>query len=297
MTDPTTGAAALEILSPGIQTLIQDLGRPGLAAVGVGRSGAADRGSFRRGAALVGNPDAAAALEVLLGGLQVRVHGAVTLAVTGADLAVAVNGDPVRGKGSAADIVFSVDDGSVVTLGNARRGLRGYLSVAGGIDVPPVLGSRSTDTLADLGPARPQRGDLLPVGIAAPRRDSPAAATVLPDGELLLRVIRGPRDDWFADPELLVRTAWAVSPRSDRIGVRVTGGDLRRSAGRGELPSEGMVHGCLQVPPNGEPVLLMPDHPVTGGYPVIGVVIDADLDLIAQARPGQSVRFRWAESG
>jgi KipI family sensor histidine kinase inhibitor len=286
----TKPAAALEILATGAQTLVQDLGRSALAGIGVGRSGAADRGSFRRGAALVGNADDSAALEVLLGGLKVRALGRLTMAVTGSDLPVTVDGRSVDRSGP-----FVVDDGAIVSLGIARRGLRGYLSVAGGIDVPPVLGSRASDTLAGLGPARPQRGDLLPVGSpGSVHRAAVLEVTELPTDELVLRVVAGPRADWFIDPEVLVRAAWSVSPRSDRIGVRLTGATVERAAGRGELASEGMVTGCLQVPPDGEPVLLMPDHPVTGGYPVIGVVVDADLDRVAQARPGQSIRFRWA---
>lgn len=285
--------AVLEVVRPGPLTLIQDLGRPGLAAIGVGRSGAADRVSWRRGAALVGNADDAAALEVLLGGLTVRVHRGARMAVTGAELPVTCDRIPVD-TGAA----FDVADGVTVRLGTARRGLRGYLSVSGGIEVPAVLGSRSADTLAGLGPRRLHTGDRLPIG--TPTAAAPAVippAPDLPTGELTLRVVRGPRDDWFADPEALIGTPWSMSPDSNRVGLRLDGDPLRRSgSGDGELPSEGMVRGCLQVPPDGRPVLLMPDHPVTGGYPVIGVVVDADVDRAAQARPGQPIRFRWADS-
>lgn len=314
MADQAGTVRGLEVVATGPLALIQDLGRPGLASVGVGRSGAADRTAFRRGAALVGNSQQCAAIEVLLGGLRVRARGDLTIAVTGAPMTVTVNGDIVD-----TARFLGVPDGATVTLGSARAGLRGYLSVRGGIAVPPVLGSRSTDTLAGLGPTALRAGDLLPVG---PPSDSsaqtrPAPESALPPSSQVLdrspdvrriggpatalapfelEVIRGPRFDWFADPDVLVTTDWVMSPHSDRVGLRMTGGALERTPQKGgvELPSEGMVLGCLQVPPSGCPVLLMPDHPVTGGYPVIGVVTDAAMDLAAQARPGRQIRFRWS---
>lgn len=281
---------ALEVVAPGVLSLIQDRGPPGLGCIGVGRSGAADLGSFRRGAALVGNSDDAAAIEVLMGGLRLKAQTELTMAVTGADAPVTIDGESVAAAGP-----FDVPAGSRVALGMARRGLRCYLSIRGGIDVPRVLGSRATDTLSGIGPAALAAGDVLPIGLpTAVRPDTDCPTTALPDDAVTLGVIRGPRDDWFADPEQLVSTSWLMSPRSDRVGLRLTGGTLERSAfGHGELPSEGMVRGCLQVPPNGEPVLLMPDHPVTGGYPVIGVVTGASMDLAAQCRPGQQIRFQW----
>ncbi|MDQ6657094.1 MAG: biotin-dependent carboxyltransferase family protein [Actinomycetota bacterium] len=285
------GSRELEVVAPGVLSLVQDLGRRGFGSAGVGRSGAADRAAFRRGGELVGNAVDAAAIEVLLGGLTARANGELLMAVTGAASAVTVDNhgvDPAR--------AFEVTPGAVVALGMASRGLRSYLAFRGGIDVPPVLGSRSTDTLSAIGPAPLTAGQFLPIGSAAgfePETNCPA--TPLPDDIVTLEIVRGPRDEWFADPEQLVSTDWQMSPRSDRVGLRLTGGRLRRSdRGRGELPSEGMVLGCLQVPPWGEPVLLMPDHPVTGGYPVIGVVTESSMDLAAQCRPGQQLRFRWA---
>ncbi|MDQ2845311.1 MAG: biotin-dependent carboxyltransferase family protein [Actinomycetota bacterium] len=286
------GTGGLEVVAPGMLSLVQDLGRPGFGSVGVGRSGAADLAAFRRGSAMVGNGVDAAAVEVLLGGLTLQAHADLLLAVTGATAAVTIDDEKVDTAQA-----FEVTPGVVVAIGMAERGLRCYLAVRGGIDVPLVLGSRSTDTLSGIGPAALVAGQLLPIGSAngfEPETDSPA--TALPDEVVVLEVIRGPRDDWFADPELLVSTSWQMSPHSDRVGLRLTGGTLPRSdRGRGELPSEGMVRGCLQVPPGGEPVLLMPDHPVTGGYPVIGVVTESSMDLAAQCRPGQRLRFRWAD--
>ncbi|MGI8418108.1 MAG: biotin-dependent carboxyltransferase family protein [Nakamurella sp.] len=284
------GDGGLEVVAPGILSLVQDLGRPGFGSVGVGRSGAADVAAFRRGSAMVGNAVDAAAVEVLLGGLTLRAHADLLLAVTGATAAVTVDNEKIE-----AAQAFEVTPGAVVSLGLAGRGLRCYLAVRGGIDVPPVLGSRSTDTLSGIGPVALTAGQRLEIGsLGAHEPETDCPATALPDEVVILEVALGPRDDWFADPEQLVSASWQLSPRSDRVGLRLTGGALARSdRGRGELPSEGMVRGCLQVPPGGEPVLLMADHPVTGGYPVIGVVTESSMDLAAQCRPGQQVRFQW----
>lgn len=179
-------------------------------------------------------------------------------------------------------------------LGHPTRGLRSYLAVRGGVDVEPVLGSRSTDLLSGVGPAPLTNGIRLPVGNAAgefPDVDIAATAELL--DEPVLRVIPGPRDDWFEPSALhtLVSTPYTVTPKSNRVGVRLKGPSLRRSRD-GELLSEGMVTGALQVPPDGQPILFLADHPTTGGYPVIAVVHSADHHLAAQLRPGQTVRFR-----
>ncbi|HYH31424.1 MAG TPA: biotin-dependent carboxyltransferase family protein, partial [Pseudonocardia sp.] len=182
--------------------------------------------------------------------------------------------------------------GQVLRLGTPPTGLRTYLAVRGGITVPPVLGSRSTDVLSGLGPEKLAPGTVLPVGPepdAVPLVDV-APVAVPPGGEVVLRAVPGPRADFLADPTAPARTTWTASSRSDRVGMRLEGGTLDR-AGPGELPSEGIVRGALQVPPGGEPVLFLADHPVTGGYPVVAVVLDADVDRAAQVRPGQQVRF------
>jgi biotin-dependent carboxylase-like uncharacterized protein len=281
---------ALEVLESGLLTLVQDLGRVGYASIGVGGSGAADRAAFRLGARLLAQPYAAAALEVTFGGLSIRVHGEVQLALTGAPTPAAVDG---RGVGYFGP--FNLSDGEVLTLGNPQIGLRSYLSVRGGVDVSPVLGSRSTDTLSELGPAPVQTGDILPVGPAPatfPNVDL-APTPGLSAGTLPLRALPGPRDDWLSDIDALATTDWTVSSHSDRVGVRLTGEPLQRHTSRleQELPSEGVVRGSIQVPPSGEPVVFLADHPVTGGYPVVGVLLDHDIDGIAQAVPGQKVRI------
>jgi biotin-dependent carboxylase-like uncharacterized protein len=275
------------VVRPGPLTTIQDLGRPGLGALGVGPSGAADRSSLIAANRLVGNPDGAAGLEVTLGGLAVSFTSAALVSVGGAECPVRLDGVAVTGEAA-----IRCPAGSRLELGTARDGLRGYLAVRGGIDVEPVLGSRSTDTLAGLGPPKLRAGDRLPVGsglvrdvVAMPQQAHSAA-------EAPLRVLAGPRLDWFAAGalELLCSTAWTVMPASDRVGLRLGGPPLERTVTR-ELPSEPMVRGAVQVPPDGQPVLLLADYPVTGGYPVIAVVADADTDRAAQLRPGRPVRF------
>lgn len=285
-----SGGAALRVRRVGGPCLVQDAGRPGHAAIGVGRSGAADRPAYDLGNRLVGNPRGAAALEVTLGGLELVAAGTVWLAVTGAPAPVVVDG-----RAEPTGAVLALRPGSVLTLGVPPSGLRSYVAVRGGIDVPPVLGSRSRDTLAGLGPAPVAAGDLLPVGRAAAEEIRvDAVPPRADDGHVVLRVVRGPRDDWVRDPSALVATRWTVTPDSDRVGVRLGGGRLELLDPARQLPSEGATRGAVQVPPGGEPVVFGADHPVTGGYPVVAVVVDEDTDRIAQLRPGEPVRFAWA---
>ncbi|WP_168581464.1 5-oxoprolinase subunit C family protein [Gephyromycinifex aptenodytis] len=287
----------LEVLATGPRTLIQDLGRPGLAHLGVGRSGAADRASHLLAQRLLGNPGESAGLEITLGGFRARAHGDCLVALTGADAPLQVAGRPI---GHAA--LQYVAHGQEISLGMAERGLRVYLAVRGGIDVKPVLGSRSHDTLCGLGPEPVLPGTLLPIGTAGkvvPSIDAaPTAPAGLPEaGEVVLTYEPGPRADWLAQPGALAETSWRVSNRSDRVGIRLENPDgitlARHPDKEGvELASEGVVRGSIQVPSGGEPVIFLADHPVTGGYPVAGIVVPADVDRAAQARPGQRLRLR-----
>lgn len=280
---------SIEVLDAGPLTTVQDLGRPGLAALGVGQSGAADVAAMRLANRLVGNAERAATLEVTFGGLQLRAHGGAWVSVTGAPCPMSVGGREV-----APYSVFWVPDGDVLRLGLPTTGLRSYLAVRGGVEVRPVIDSRSTDTLSAVGPAPLAAGDRLEIGHrqaallsvdVAPVRQ-PAA------GDLRLRVVLGPRDDWFTGDarRALLGEPYEVTAESNRIGMRLGGTPLARSRTE-ELPSEGMVCGALQVPPSGQPTLFLADHPVTGGYPVIAVVVAADIGLAAQARPGQRLFF------
>ncbi len=279
---------ALEVLDAGLLTLVEDLGRPGWAHVGVGRSGAADPDALRLGNRLVANPDDAAGLEVLLGGLRLRARGDVTVALTGARGPAWVGG---RSVGHEA--VLEVRDGDELHVGTATVGLRTYVAVRGGIDVPPVLGSRSTDQLAGLGPAPLAAGAVLPVGPAPEAWPVLDVAPVRPS-RLELPLVPGPQADWFEDAlTQLCRDGFRVTPASNRVAVRLTGPGLTRWPQRVgvELPSQGLVVGAVQVPPDGQPVVFCVDHPVTGGYPVAAVVRRRALGLLGQLRPGDAVHF------
>ena len=286
MPDAAGTDRSVEVVDPGMLTTVQDLGRPGWAHLGVPRSGALDQPALRLANRLVGNPEGAAGLETTLDGVAVRVDQATTFAVTGAGCVVQVDGRAV-GWGSA--VVARA--GAEVRIGPASDGLRSYVALAGGIDVDPVLGSRSTDLLSGLGPAPLRAGVRLGLGRPAPAAHGTEAVPRPRPGTVRLRL--GPRDDWFtaAAVEALDGAAYGVAPDSNRIGLRLSGPVIER-ARDGELPSEGMVLGAVQVPPSGQPVVFLHDHPTTGGYPVIGVVIDEDLPVCAQARPGDRLSLR-----
>jgi biotin-dependent carboxylase-like uncharacterized protein len=279
----------LTVRATGPLALVQDLGRPGRAGIGVGRSGAADRASLRLANRVLGNPEGAAALEVTYGGLEVEVGAdPITFCVAGAVCDVRVDG---RGVGSHAVVVARA--GATISVGVPLDGLRSYLAVRGGVEAPPALGSRSRDVLSGLGPDPLAAADVL--GVGTPSSDLPGVDHLPWDRlgeEVVLRVVRGPRDDWVADAGLLTATTWQATERSNRVGMRLAGARLEHVRDR-QLPSEGVWRGAVQVPPSGEPVLFLADHPVTGGYPVVAVVVDDDVDRAAQVRPGQRVGFRW----
>ncbi|MFV0460276.1 MAG: biotin-dependent carboxyltransferase family protein [Actinomycetales bacterium] len=289
-------SGSLEVLTAAFPVLVQDLGRPGLASVGVSESGAADRGSYLLGARLLGQHDdrdrPPAALEITNGSVSLRVSGSPTLVLTGARAEATLDEVPVPHA-----TPFHVRHGQHVRLATPSVGLRTYLSVRGGIDAAPVLGSRATDTLSGLGPAPLIAGARVrtarPAGWWLPGIDVPAPDPPATD-PLALDVLPGPRADWVTDS--LAGTVWTVSQDANRVGVRTHGTPLRRAGDRvgQELASEGIVRGAIQVPPEGTPVVFLADHPVTGGYPVVGVLTERSADLAAQARPGQRLRFRAA---
>ena len=281
----------LTVVAPGPLATVQDLGRPGWSAIGVTRSGAADRAAHALANRLVGNDPGAATIEVTAGGLRVRAGKPLLVAVTGAPVPVSVGG-----RGGPMSAPFTVPAGADLALGTPSAGLRSYLAVRGGVAVHPVLGSRSTDILSGLGPAPLCPGDRLPVGdLAADEPVVDVAPVARPADRPVLGVLPGPRRDRLADDAwaLLTSAEWTVGTDSDRVGLRLSGPVLQRAAD-GELPSEGLVPGAVQVPPDGAPVLFLADHPVTGGYPVLAVVRTADLSIVAQLRPGDVVRFRTA---
>ncbi|MFS0792818.1 5-oxoprolinase/urea amidolyase family protein [Microbacterium sp. 1P10AE] len=288
-TSPPPGVAALEVLAPGALAMVQDLGRPGRAALGIARAGALDRAALRIANRLVGNAETAAGVEIVLGGFRARAVTDTWVAVTGTLAEVRVDG---RAVDAYAPVLLPA--GAELSIGVARAGARLVLGIRGGVAASVSLGSRSTDVLASLGPAPLRAGDVL--GVAEAPDPVPVVDVFpwsVPGSVVEVSLAPGPRADWFtpAAQRALRETAWTVSSDADRVGIRLDGPVLERVR-HDELPSEGMRPGALQVPPHGRPVILLADGPVTGGYPVIAVVTDATLDRLAQARPGDLVRFR-----
>lgn len=285
----------------GPHTLIVDEGRVGWAHLAVTRSGAYDRGAYQRANRLVGNPPTEAALEILLGPTRLRFQAAATVALTGVQSAVTIQ---LPGATRAVDCesTLTLPAGSILDVPQFHLGLRGYLAIRGGWATTATLGSRSTDTLSGLGPAPVKAGD--PVAIYAnasrfPQHDANVVAfraRAQTDGPLPLRLLPGPRTSRYFDlHEWVLRDHWLVSTASNRIGVRLEPSqpDLPTPTAidSNATPSEPLVRGAVQVPPDCRPVIMGPDHPTTGGYPVVGVVTEHDSDALAQLRPGEAVRF------
>jgi KipI family sensor histidine kinase inhibitor len=287
------GGSGIRVVEPGLLATVQDLGRAGNASLGIARSGALDRAALRRANRLVGNPEGAAGIEITLGGFRAVAEREVWAALAGAGGAMTLDGRPVDPH---TPLLWPA--GAELAVGWFAHGARGYLAVRGGIEAPAVAGSRATDVLAGLGPAPLRAGDAVRIGPdpAAPVPVADLAPWGAPaDAEIEVDLAPGPRADWFAASaaRALFEEAWTVSGAADRVGMRLDGPELVRVR-EGEVPSEGMVPGALQVPPSGRPTILLADGPVTGGYPVIAVATDAALDALAQARPGTRVRFRHA---
>jgi biotin-dependent carboxylase-like uncharacterized protein len=275
----------ITVATAGPLTTVQDRGRRGLAHLGVPRAGPLDRPAAELANRLVGNDPDAALLEVTWGGLELTSDTGLWVAVTGAPVALDVDG-AARG----GDRAEWLPAGGRLRLGTPAAGVRSYVALAGGVDVAPVLGSRATDTLAWVGPPRVVDGAVLPVG--TPPRPPAPLDTPRPPAAAPLRVEAGPRADWF-EPDALDRlcsAAYVVGAASNRVGLRLEGEPPVRVRDD-ELPSEGMVLGAVQVPPAGQPVVLLADHPPTGGYPVLAVVHPDDLWQCAQLRPGEELRF------
>ena len=291
---------SIEVLHPGLLSTVQDLGRCGHAALGVGRSGALDTDALRLANALLGNPASAAGLEITLHGPTLRFDKHAAFALCGADFDARLDGQPV-----SAWSAMQAGAGAVLELGRARNGCRAWLALAGGIDLPPVMGSRSTDLNAALGPLPRalRRGDRLPLGARAslPRAASlrwsldPRPWYALTRHEPL-RLLPG-RDQALLDPAsmtALFNSEFRVAAASNRVGVRLDGPALRLMQAL-ECVSEGCVPGVVQLPPGGQPIVLLGEHPVSGGYPRIAHLAAVDLPRLAQARPGSALRFTLSD--
>lgn len=290
-----------DVVKPSPQMLFQDLGRPGQARQGVSVSGAMDRAALRSANRLVGNPSPLPGIEIAYGGCELLCLGETVVAVTGAEGPLTLT----TAGGSAYPVpryaAIALTAGDRLHFGEPQAGMRSYLAVRGGFAVAPVLGSAATDTLAQIGPPAIAVGDRLS-GLAPP----PGAVTGLPDvpptlprlGEpVILDVVMGPRSDWLSKQALedFAAQSWSVTPQSNRIGIRLAGERAlkRAPASEGkELPSEGTIQGSIQVPPSGQPVLFLADHPLTGGYPVIAAVAPYHLDRAGQIPIGAQIRFR-----
>ncbi|WP_022929879.1 biotin-dependent carboxyltransferase family protein [Patulibacter americanus] len=281
----------IEIEHPGAFTTVQDLGRAGYGHLGVSRSGAADRDSLKLANRLVGNPEADAGLECTLDGPRVRLHRDCTVAITGAPVDIAA----LDGIEVSMNCAFPAPAGSVLQIGRAVAGVRSYVAFSGGIAAAPILGSRSWDMRGEIGPPPVAAGAWLALG--DPTSPPPAVDAVpVPSIEraVTVTVSAGPRASWFtAEARRGLRTErFVATGDANRIGVKLRGPALTRQR-PDELRSEGMVPGAVQVPPSGQPIVLLADVPTTGGYPVIAVVAECDLGKIAQLRPGDEIRFAF----
>jgi len=292
---PDPGSRSITVLQPGLFTTIQDAGRWGHQDRGVPVAGPMDRRSYRLANALVGNPPDAAALEATLLGPALRMEQPVRVAITGADLSASIDGTAL-----AVDAVRACGAGSVLRFGERRRGARAYIAFDGGIDVPPVLGSRATHVVCGLGGVEGRAlkaGDRLRLGQAHPGGRTRGFSPLRIEGGARLRVMRGPQDEYFDQSafDLLQRTRFTIEPQSNRMGYRLTAAD-RIPNPESRIPAGAMISdatfmGGLQVPPSGEPILLMADRQTTGGYPQIATVVTADLPLAGQLAPGDWVQF------
>ncbi|CAG9165279.1 hypothetical protein LMG23992_00412 [Cupriavidus laharis] len=289
---------ALQVRATGLLTVFQDLGRHGQAGQGVSASGAMDQAALKAANRLVGNPSNGAALETVGGGLQLQSLGETVVAVTGADAPLTLRTADGRQWSPPSHQALALADGDLLSIGQPRAGARCYVAARGGFAIAPVLGSCATDTLAGVGPAPLSVGDLLglqpsPAGAVVSEPALPAADLPTLEQEVVLDVVMGPRTDWFT-PEAVASLAtqrWQVTPQSNRVGLRLAGDMLLERAMGGELPSEGTALGALQVPPSGQPVLFLADHPLTGGYPVIAAVAPYHLDRAGQIPVGAWLRF------
>jgi KipI family sensor histidine kinase inhibitor len=281
----------LLVLRPGLVTTVQDLGRWGHQAVGVPVGGSLDRDAHVRANRLVGNPPAEALLEATIQGPELRLSAPASVAVSGADLGVTLDGADLP-----LDRAARCDAGAMLRFARRRSGARAYMAFGGGIAVRPTLGSRSTHVGAGLGPfggRALKAGDVVPLGEAATSTAPAAPRASYGDRGARVRVLPGPQEDFFPPSALdvLQRTRFTVSPQSNRMGYRLEGERVPRIEGR-EMISDATFTGAIQVPTSGDPILLLADRQTTGGYPQIAVVITADLPRLAQLAPGDWIEFQ-----
>ncbi|HLP71187.1 MAG TPA: 5-oxoprolinase/urea amidolyase family protein, partial [Rhizobium sp.] len=293
-------ATLLKVLAAPIPALFQDLGRFGQTGQGVSASGALDQGALKAANRVVGNPPGWPCLEITLGGFSFEATGRAVVAFAGAPCPILVRDAAGREIEAAGYQPIALEPGDVVTLGHPPAGMRSYLAVRGGFSVKPVLGSVATDTLAVVGPEPVGAGSVLALAdereglTSVSLTETPAFAAPKPGEIVTLDVVLGPRTDWFTEAGLASLTGqlWTVTPQSSRVGIRLSGDQPLERKDSAELPSEGTATGAIQVPHSGQPVLFLADHPLTGGYPVIGAVAEYHLDLAGQIPAHAKIRFR-----
>jgi antagonist of KipI len=293
----------IQVQTPGLLTTVQDLGREGFGPMGISPSGAADPIASRLGNRLVGNPENAAALEMtLLGGEFLFPEGGI-IALTGSDFGATLNGAPDACRAAGLWTSIEVGPGEILRCGPTLSGARCYLCVQGGIDVTPFLGSASTQLLSGLGGfnGRPLRkGDILETGASSGVFQRRTVAPMILDRlapRKTLRVTAGPQADWFPEPvrAAFFESAFRVTEEANRMGLRLerlgSGGPAVTASHAGQMITEGVSLGAIQVPPGGQPIILFVEQQTTGGYPKIANVISADLSSVGQLRPRDEIRF------
>ncbi len=288
----------IEVEQPGLLTTVQDRGRRGHRRHGVSAAGALDWPALAAANRALGNPQDAAALECTVTGPRLCFRASVAFAIAGADLGAVLERSDLGPWPVPHGARVLARAGNVLSFGGRRSGCRAYVAFAGGLEVARVLGSRATDLAGGFGglDGRALRvGDLLAVGPAPPSGAAPEPQRGAPASRLCARVILGPQAERFdgAALERFLKQEWAVGAASDRAALRLEGGALWHR-GSGEIVSDAMLPGCIQVPPDGDPILMLADAPTTGGYPKIATVVSADLPSLAQLVPGEA-RLRFAE--
>lgn len=284
----------IKVLLPGALTTVQDLGRFGYQQFGIPCSGVMDQRAYRTANALLENKHNEAVLELTLFGGSYQFEETTVIAITGADMYPAINGTPCPMYRPVL-----VPAGGTLSFGMAKSGCRTYLAVSGGIDVPEVMGSRSTNMKCKIGGYQGRAllaGDVLPIGaIRTPYEYLEGKRAEAPDYpcDLVIRVIEGPQADCFSGNGIsaFYHSTYTVSEQSDRMGCRLTGPAIESKNGT-DIISDGIVFGSIQVTSSGMPIILLADRQTTGGYAKIATVCTADLPLLAQAKPGDTIRFR-----
>lgn len=284
---------SFEILNAGPLSTVQDLGRFGVMKNGFTQSGAMDQRSAKLANLLVNNDMDCAVIEMTLMGITARFDGDYIIAVTGGDFGPALNDVPVK-----VNKAYRVKHGDVLKMGYAKSGVRAYLAVSGGVNVPPVMNSRSTNLKSAIGGYKGRKlmnGDVVEVfdtDVSGLRINNAELAPYDYSHDITVRAVLGPQDEMFTDGDIksFFSTAYKVTPQADRMGIRLDGKALQSKNGV-DILSDGIVFGSVQIPKNGMPIVLMADHQTTGGYAKIATVISVDLPLLAQAKPGDVIRF------